>query len=51
MKFLRWIGSLFLLIFIASIIFKAGSILINLILIISAFLLVLDLFLQRRRSM
>ncbi|AJA47374.1 hypothetical protein CPAST_c12740 [Clostridium pasteurianum DSM 525 = ATCC 6013] len=51
MKFLRWIVSLFLLLFMTSIIFKAGSNFINLVLILSGLLLALDLFLQRRRSM
>ncbi|MFT8314567.1 MAG: hypothetical protein ABF633_10045 [Clostridium sp.] len=50
MKFLRWIGSLFLLLSIAAIIFKAGSNLINIVLILSAFLLILDMFIQRRKS-
>ncbi|AGK96216.1 hypothetical protein [Clostridium pasteurianum] len=50
MKFLRWISSLFLLLFIVGIIFKAGSNLINIVLILSAFLLVLDMFFQRRKS-
>ncbi|WP_158511947.1 hypothetical protein [Clostridium arbusti] len=50
MKFLRWIGSLFLLLFIVSIIFRAGSNLINVLLIFSGCLLLLDILFQRRKS-
>lgn len=49
MKFLRWIISLLVLLFIVILIFKAGSNLINIVLILSAFLLIIDIFFQKRK--
>lgn len=49
MKFLRWIISLLVLLFIVILIFKAGSNLINVVLILSGFLLIIDIFFQKRK--
>lgn len=51
MKFLRWIGGIVILLCLVTAIFKAGSNLINIVLVLSTVILILDLLFQWKKTM
>ncbi|OFI07436.1 hypothetical protein CLOACE_02650 [Clostridium acetireducens DSM 10703] len=50
MAFLRWLGGLIILFWLIGIIFKIGGILINFLLLIGAFIFIIDSLLTKRKT-